>query len=127
MILQDLITLWACSRVTKNVDGEPQKTYRDLRSFYANVQTDYTEIDVAEFGEAINEVIKIRTDTPPPVSKNDTLYFLKPSVVGAVPSAGENKPAYPQGEYTVLSVKSAYIGGNHIKNPTLITARVVTK
>ncbi len=126
MIIQDLIKIWVCDRYEMVVDGETKTFHINPRSMDVNIQTDYTEIDLKEFGETVNEIIKIRTDTIPDIAKGCTIYLSEPAQSGEIVIGEETNPTYPRGNYTVISVKPTYIGGSHIINPTITTARIVT-
>lgn len=126
MILQDQMTVWITSRFSDLVDGEPQLFYTNLKNLFANVQYLSNSLESKIYGEISNQTIEIRTDTIPPIQIGDCIYLEKPQKESVVVIAGKAHDSYPKGNYIVQSIKPAYVGGNHIQNPTLITARKAT-
>lgn len=123
MILQDQTLLWVTSRFSDPVDGEVHTVYINLRKLCANVQYLSNAMESKIYGEIPSHTIEIRTDTTPTVQIGDCVYLTKPQKESAVEIDGKAYDSYPKGDYTVQSIKPAYVGGQHIQNPTLITAR----
>lgn len=126
MILQDRTPIWATTYRSIFVDGEAEDYYTDLREESINVQMMSDEIELKTYGEITNSVIVLRADNPPAIAKGNHIYLTKPEATGTVEIDGVAYDTYPKGEYAAESVKPSYIGGNHIQNPTVITARAVT-
>lgn len=126
MILQDLSTIWISTHRTVPVDGEMQDFYTDLHTELVNLQTVSDKIEVETYGEVTNSVIIFRTEHLPSIHKSDHIYLEVPARAGIVELDGATYENYPPGQYAVESVKPSYLGGNHINNPTVITAKAVT-
>lgn len=127
MRTQNLSPLWATEYVSEIVDGETVGAYTNLQEFSGNIQTDYSELDLQEYGETVNELIKIRAEHEPPLKKGDYIYLSCPPKQGVVAVNGVDIPDYGQGDYRVESIKPAFIGVDVFRNPTVIVARLVTK
>ena len=127
MIIKDMQRIWITTNRTVNHYGEIQSHYTDLRTEWVNAQFVSDELEAKTYGEVTNSVLNIRTDTIPSYSKGDHIYFSEPESTGMVEIDDVEYMEYPPGDYAVGSVKPAYIGGTHIRNPTICTARVVTK
>lgn len=127
MKTQNLTQIWICTPKGINEYGEITNIYTNLRSVWGNVQRDYSEIDAAEYGQTINEVIKIRLQKVPPIAEMDHLYFTKPKTKGKIEIEGEAFEDYGQGDYTVESVIPSKIGVQAVRNPTTVTARIIAK
>lgn len=127
MKIQNLAQIWVCSPKEVNDYGQITNIYINLRSMWANVQRDYNETDIAEYGQTINEVVKVRTQTFPEIREFDHLYLTEPEIKETMEIDGESYGNYGQGDYSVESVIPSKIGVVAVKNPTTITARIVTK
>lgn len=127
MKIQNLTQIWVCSPKEINDYGQITNIYTNLRSLWANVQRDYNETDIAEYGQTINEVVKVRTQTLPAICEFDHLYLTKPEIKETIEIDGGSHGNYGQGDYSVESVIPSKIGVVAVKNPTTITARIVTK
>lgn len=126
----NLTTVYVCTYLAKIQHGEPVDGgcgYTDLRSFDLNGQTDYSQLDIEEFGQAVNEIIKLRSDTVPDIKNGDYLYFTAPTKKGTFEIDGKTYDDYGQGEYQVVGVNPAMKNMQSIRNPTLIQARLVSK
>lgn len=110
-----LSTIWAVTPTHKTVHGEIISSYSSPREVNnVNLQTDYSEIDVAAYGERLNEMLRIRTLSVPDLHKGDHVYLSKP--------VEENKP----GDYEVVSIKPGYSNTGLRRNPTIIEMKKVT-
>lgn len=127
MKIQNLTQIWVCSPKEVNDYGQITNIYINLRSMWANVQRDYNETDIAEYGQTVNEVVKVRTQTLPTIREFDHLYLTKPEIKETMEIDGESYGNYGQGDYSVESVIPSKIGVVAVKNPTTITARIVMK
>ena len=65
MRLATLRPVWAATPLKRVKRGVPQGGYTNLRSFLANIQSDRDEADIAAYGETADELVKLRTMTPP--------------------------------------------------------------
>lgn len=111
-----LSTIWAVTPTKKTKHGEIISVYQNPREIKnVNLQTDYSELDVAAYGERINEMCRIRTLNVPDLHKGDHVYLAKP--------AKEDEP----GDYEVVSVKAGYSNNKLRRNPTVIDLKKVTK
>lgn len=122
-----LAKVYACTKLSKIQHGVSVGGYTNLRELFLNVQTDYSELDLQTYGQTINEIIKLRSDTLPNLIKGDYLYMTQPKKQGTFEIDGITYDDYGEGEYQVESIKPAYMGTATIKNPTLIEAKIVTK
>lgn len=125
--MRNLTTVYACTYLSKVEHGETTGGYTNLRSFQMNVQTDYSQLDIEEYGQAVNEIIKLRSGTLPDIANGDYLYFTKPTVKGTFTIEDKTYNDYGQGEYQVTGVNPAMKNMQAVKNPTLIQARLVSK
>ncbi len=108
-------TLWAATPKTEVYHGEIKTTYIKAREIKnVNLQTDYSEIDAAEYGDRINEMVRIRSISAPNIQKGDHIYFSEP------------KDECDPGEYEVISVKHGFSNLNLRRNPTIIDIRKIT-
>lgn len=122
-----MVKVWACAPVTQNWDGEIHTANRNPQAFYANIQSDRNAVDAAAYGETLDQIIKLRTDTLPPVEVSHAIYLTKPEPIGTAELDGVSYDDYGPGEYLVQSVSPAVIGVSAVRNPTVITARIVTQ
>lgn len=123
----NLTTVYACTYLSKVEHGETAGGFTNLRSFQLNGQTDYSQLDIEEFGQAVNEIIKLRSDTLPDIANGDYLYFTKPAVKGTFTIGDKTYDDYGQGEYQVTAVNPAMKNVQTVRNPTLIQARLISK
>lgn len=124
---ENMTTVWAATPKNKIEAGVPVKCYTGLRSVSVNIQTDISQLDLQEYGETVNEIVKLRTVHVPDIRKGDMLYLVKPNVVGSVEIDGVTYDDYGVGDYRVESVKPSRQNRNLIRNPTTISARIMTK
>lgn len=124
---ENMTTVWAATPKDKIEAGVPVKCYTGLRSISVNIQTDISELDLQQYGETVNEIVKLRTVRVPDIRKGDMLYLSKPDMVGSVEIDGVTYDDYGVGDYRVESVKPARQNQNLIRNPTTISARIMTK
>lgn len=120
-----MMTVWVTTRKTQTEYGVEVGGYTDLRAIRVNLQTDYSELDLQEYGETVNELIKLRCMTPPPVGKGDMLYLARPQPVGTFTVDGALYDDYGEGAYRVDSVRGGAFT-NALRNPTTIAAKKVT-
>lgn len=107
--------IWVTTPVNTVVSGEISAEYKNLRKITgANIQTDYSELEIAEFGGRIREMLRIRFVKAPDINVGDHIYFTQPK--------DSSKP----GEYEVISVKTGYFSKKLVRNPTIIDIRKVT-
>lgn len=108
-------TVWAITPAYSVDHGETILTFtetaREIKN--ANVQTDYNEVDVAEYGERLKEMLRLRFVKVPDLQIGDHVYFEKPI---------EDKP----GDYEVIAIKTGYNNNKLSKNPTTIDLKRVT-
>lgn len=108
--------IWVSTPENTVISGEISAKYTTLRKISgANIQMDYSELEVAEFGGRINEMLRIRFIRVPDISVGDHVYFVKPS--------SDDKA----GEYEVISIKTGYRTPNLVRNPTIVDIRKVTE
>lgn len=127
MRIVNLAPVWAATPVKRVTDGVAQGGYTNLRRFTANLQSDHDEADLAVYGETVQEIIKLRTATPPEVAKFDHLYLSEPAQRGTIERDGGQLPDYGEGDYEVRSVSPAAVGVALARNPTVITAKRIHK
>ena len=84
-------------------------------------------METKAYGQITSSAVEIRTDDTIDLCKGDCIYMTKPEIEGMTEMDEVSVTHYPIGDYEVKSIKPSYIGGNHIRNPTLITADLVTK
>lgn len=92
-------------RVIFEVPGKPQGKGRPRASVVGGHARMYTPAGTASYENRIM-----------------LCYLTRPAVQRTVEIHGEALEDYGQGEYRVEAVRSAFIGGIHPKNPTLIEA-----
>ena len=63
----------------------------------------------------------------PDIHKGDMIYLSKPPAVGEVEIDGKTYSDYGKGDYRVESVKPSRHNQSLLRNPTTISARIVTK
>lgn len=108
--------IWVSTPENTVISGEICAKYTAPRKISgANIQTDYSELEVAEFGGRINEMLRIRFVRVPNISVGDHVYFAKPS--------SDDKA----GEYEVISIKTGYRNPKLVRNPTIVDIRKVTE
>lgn len=127
MRLDNMTAVWVATPKTKVEHGVPVMCYTDLREAFCNIQTDYSELDLKEYGETIHEIVKLRTTRVPDIRKGDMIYLSKPPAVGEVEIDGKTYSDYGKGDYRVESVKPSRHNQSLLRNPTTISARIVTK
>lgn len=107
--------VWIATPNDTVVSGEISSIYNNLRKISgANIQTDYSELEIAEFGGRIREMLRMRFTCVPDINVGDHVYFTKPQ--------DQTIP----GEYEVISVKTGYFNKKLFRNPTTIDIRKVT-
>lgn len=111
MRLENNSIVWVTTPHTARIRAQEETVYTRLRAVEINVQTDRSEVDVQAYGKTVNELIKLRSETPPDIGKDDRLYLTQPAVQRTVEIHGEALEDYGQGEYRVEAVRSAFIGG----------------
>lgn len=121
-----LTDIWVCSPLAANDHGEVLNHYINLRREQANIQADYSEIDIQTFGQYINEVIKLRFISRPDISVGDMIYLHEPSIKVTFEHGGETYDDFGDGDYKVQQVNPAFIGPHTFRNPTTVVARMVT-
>ncbi|MCY1715221.1 hypothetical protein [Caproiciproducens galactitolivorans] len=121
-----LTNVYVCTYKSEIRHGVSIGGYTNLRKSNLNVQTDYSELDLQTYGQTVNEIIKLRSNTLPDISEGDYLYMTKPTVQRTFTIGGVAYDDYGQGEYQVESIRPAFVGVKTIRNPTLIEARKTT-
>lgn len=114
----NLTTIYATTRITKNMSGDIQEFNIDPLPIKGNIQQNYNELDLQAFGENIKDILKIYTPNVPNLAIGDHIFMTEPVKIGDVEIDGDSKADYGRGEYIVDSVKPTYIGGKHLRNPT---------
>ena len=112
------VTIWAVTPEDKTIHGEIISSYsspREIRN--VNLQTDYSELDVAAYGERLNEMLRARTNSIPYLKEGDHVFLSKPDK----PVGMENP-----GDYEVVSVKPGYGNAKLYRNPTIIDMKRIT-
>ena len=119
-----MTTLWVATPLRVRKDFEPITIYTNIRALQANIQTDYNELDLKQYGNTVNELIKLRFPSPPELSIDDMLYLKKPE--GTNMTVGEQALVdYGKGDYQVLAMVSGY--WQRARNPVTIRAKAVVK
>lgn len=77
-----LAKVYATTYLPEIQHGVPVGGYTNLRTLKLNVQTDYSELDLQTYGQTVNEIIKLRSNTLPDLVKGDYLYLTEPTVQG---------------------------------------------
>ena len=122
-----LATVYATTYLSEIKHGETVGGYTNLRELRLNVQTDYSELDLQTYGQTVNEIIKLRSNSLPDLAKGDYLYLTVPTVKGTFELDGQTYDDYGPGEYQVESIRPAFVGIHTVRNPTLIEARRMTE
>ncbi|HEX3018611.1 MAG TPA: hypothetical protein VHP31_12275 [Caproicibacter sp.] len=125
--MRNLSTVYVCTYRSEVQHGETVGGYTNLRQIDLNVQTDYSQLDIEEFGQTVNEIIKLRSDNIPDIAKGDYLYFKEPAIKGTFTVGDTTYNDYGQGEYQVIGVNPALKNVQAVRNPTLIEARLVSQ
>ena len=119
-----MTTLWAATPLRVRKEFEPITIYTNLRALQANIQADYNELDLKQYGNTVNALIKLRFASPPNLSIDDMLYIKKPD--GANVRVGDQEHTdYGKGDYQVLAMVSGY--WQRARNPVTIRAKAVVK
>lgn len=109
-----LKSIWVITPQKHTKHGEITFIYANPRMLRnVNIQTDYNERDVAEYGARTNEMLRLRTLYLPDIHKGDHIYLTKPDSNIA-------------GDYEVIAIKPGY-GTKLKRNPTIVDIRKVTK
>ena len=119
-----MAAVYACTYLSEIQHGETVGGYTNLRKIDLNTQTDYSQLDIEEFGQAVNEIIKLRSDTLPDIANGDYLYFTAPTKQGTFEVKGVTYDDYGKGEYQITGVNPAMKNVQVIRNPTLIQAKL---
>lgn len=118
--------VWVASHKAETEYGVQIGGYTGLRKIEVNIQTDHSELDLQEYGEAVNEIVHLRSRTRPDVKLGDMVYLSQPEATGTFEIGGVTYDDYGDGDYMVKAIRSAY-QSNTTRNPTIINARIVTK
>lgn len=124
MRLCDKATVWAATPIRGREDFEPVVVYGDLREMKANLQTDYSELDLKQYGQTIDELVKLRFDEMPRLANGDMIYLSKPDGSAATVGGAEFID-YGRGDFEVVGVSCGYWG--RARNPVTIRAKAVVK
>lgn len=110
---RDTVTVWAATPVRKVVQGEAQITgWSSVKKVTgANWQTDRDAVDVAAYGEQLNQIVKLRFVSRPPIAQGDHLFTAEPAADAV------------RGEYEVSEVRPGYTPTERRRNPTVVTVR----
>lgn len=128
MRLRTLSTIWVTTPLKTNKYGEMSGGYTDLKKFEKiNIQTDINQLDIAEFGEKVNEIKKCRSLYAPDIKVGDMIYMEQPKHIDDFEHNGKTYKNYGKGDYEVKSVKHSYENMKLYRNPTLITIQKVTQ
>ncbi len=123
---QTITTIYVATYISKKEHGVTVGGYSNLRAVKLNAQTDYSDLDMQEYGQTVNEMIKLRSNQLPDIAKGDYIYFTKPEKKGTFEVGGITYDDYGAGEYQVKSVSPSFMGVKTVRNPTLIEAQKVT-
>jgi len=116
MRIMTITTVWAATPETTVIHGETSTVYENLHAVpEANLQTDYSELDAAEYGARVSEMMRMRFTRVPDLKKGDHVYLNEP----------ENDMI--PGDYVVVSVKPGYHNPKLLRNPTVVDMKKVTK
>lgn len=121
------MTVWAATPHSEIVHARTETAYTRLRRLAFNIQADYSQMDVETYGKTIHELLKLRSDTTPEISKGDRLYLSEPCPLRTVEINGEQMVDYGPGQYRVEAVRPAFFSGGRLKNPTTIEAVRISK
>lgn len=119
-----MVTVWAASPVRGRADFEPVTAYINLRELRANIQTDYSELDLKQYGNTVNEMVKLRFDADPGLSADDMIYLSKPTGQD-VTLDGTQYTDYGKGDYEVVDAKGGF--WQRGRNPFTVRAKAVVK
>ncbi|HCA28325.1 MAG TPA: hypothetical protein DEP23_01445, partial [Ruminococcaceae bacterium] len=75
---QTITTIYVATYISKKEHGVTVGGYSNLRAVKLNAQTDYSDLDMQEYGQTVNEMIKLRSNQLPDIAKGDYIYFTKP-------------------------------------------------
>ncbi|HCA28903.1 MAG TPA: hypothetical protein DEP23_04695 [Ruminococcaceae bacterium] len=123
---QTITIVYVTTYVSKKEHGVTVGGYTNLRTAKLNAQTDYSTLDMQEYGQTVNEIIKLRSNQLPNINKGDYLYFTKPEKQGTFDVGSVTYDDYGTGEYQVESIRPSFKGIKTVRNPTLILARKQT-
>lgn len=119
-----MVTVWAATPLTTREDFEQTTVYINLRALKANIQTDYSELDLKEYGDTVKEMVKLRFDRVPQVANRDMVYLIKP--VGLTKTVGGTEVLdFGKGDYELIDVKPGF--WQRSRNPVTIRAKAVVK
>lgn len=120
MEIAGLIPIWVTTPyVDEQTDVYQSHTvYINKRKFVGNIQENFSELDVKIYGEILNQMQKIYTNTPPPIAAKDSIYFAEPIAVGTIEIGGVSFDIYPKGVAVAFKPKSQYINVSKPINPT---------
>jgi hypothetical protein len=109
-----LRSIWVATPETVLKDGEPYETNVRIRKIdNVNIQKAESEIDYAQYGQRINEILKLRTKKVPDIKKGDYVFMSCP-----------NAEARP--EFEVIKIAEAYENTKLPRNPVVIDVRLLT-
>lgn len=118
MEVRALVPIWVTTPKVITVDYEQSAVYINLRQFKGNVQETFSELELKVYGEILNQMQKIYTQTPPPVLAKDNIYFAKPEAIGTTEIDGVLYDTYLPGVAVAEKPKSQYLGVSKPTNPT---------
>lgn len=124
MRLCDATQLWAATPLRGRDDFEPVTIYINLRPISANIQTDHSELDLQQYGNTVNELIKLRFITNPDLANDDMIYLTKPTGT-AVTIDNQNYTDFGKGDYQVIALTAGY--WQRSRNPVTVRAKAVVK
>lgn len=113
MMRRNTIPIWAATPVKVVSHGEPQITgWSSVRAITgANWQTDRDNIDVAAYGDQLNQIIKLRFKRLPDIQQGDHLFTAPP------PDDAR------RGEYEATEIIPGYTPTGRRRNHTIVIAR----
>lgn len=126
MRTEDCRFFWAATPLKELQRGVAVGGNTRLRRIFANMQYLDNAWEQRLFGKISNTTVQLRTKALPDVKKGDVLYLEKPDLQGQFTVAGETFDDYGRADFEVLSVVPAYAEKDRARNPTTITAKLVT-
>lgn len=123
MEINSLVGFWVTTPVILIEDYEEMIYYTNKRYFRGNIQENFSELELKIYGEILNQMQKIYTETSIDIKAGDNIYFSEPITNGQHMINDELVDTYNKGEAVAEKPKSSYIGVNRLINPTYTNIR----
>lgn len=117
MELNALVDIWVTTPIIETFDFQENIKYVNLRKFKGNVQESFSKLEYKIYGEVLDQMQKIFTQSIPPINAKDNIYFEEPIAL--------MNGTFSQGVAIAEKPKSQYIGTNRIKNPTYTNIKFI--